>query len=291
MSEQEEVDIYLGSRGDDFRDFIRGLLRRGKINSKYMDSLTNERSMKVFATAFTAESADPHNNWEVLEQLGDLSANKFIVSYMYNRFPQIKCPEGVKVAARLRINYGSKDSFYQIAHRLGFWPFVSASQEERDRRMKPLTEDAFEAFIGATEQLLDDKYTIGVGYAIVYDILASIFNEMDISLKYEDLYDAKTRLKELFDIHGTQLGELMYDNDKPEGEMLTTSKVYRIEGGRVEGKKRNRRVVGGRWILLGTGKAALQADAEQRAATQGLETLKRQGYSKAVPSFYLYLCS
>jgi len=289
-TEEIETEIYLASRGDDFRDFIRDLLKRGKLNARYMDLLTNEKSMKVYGDAFTYESADPVHNWQVLEQLGDLSANKFIVSYAYNRFPQIRCTEGVKIAARLRINYGSKQSFSPIAISLGFWPFISASQEDRDRKMKPLTEDALEAFIGATEQILDDKFRIGVGYAIVYDILASIFDEMDISLKYEDLYDAKTRLKELFDVYGDQLGELEYDNNKPEGEMLTTSKVVRIQGGRVVGKKKNRHIEGGKRIQIGEGKAALQSDAEQRAATQGLETLKRQGYTKAVPNFYLFLC-
>lgn len=290
MITQEETEIYFGSRGDDFRQFIQNMLKRGKINNKYTELLTNERSMKLYGEAFTAQSADPYRNCEVLEQLGDLSVNKFIVSYMYNRFPQINCVEGVKVAARLRINYGSKDVFFSIANSLGFCPFISASVEERERKIKPLTEDAFEAFFGATEKILDDKFRIGVGYAIVYDILANIFDEIEISLRYEDLYDNKTRLKELFDINSNVLGELLYDNDKPEGEKLTTSKVYRIVGGVTEGKKKNKRIVGGNWYLIGTGKAALQINAEQKAAEEALKTMKRQGYSKPVSDFYRYLC-
>jgi dsRNA-specific ribonuclease len=290
MEKQTDVEIYLGSRGDDFIEFIRSLLERGKLNNEYIKQMTTENNMKVYADAFTAISADPVRNWEVLEQLGDLSINKFIVSYMYHRFPQIRCTEGVKVAARLRINYGSKDSFFNIANKLGFWKYISADVNDRSRKMKPLIEDAFEAFIGATEQILDNKHLIGVGYSVVYDILANIFDKIDISLKYEDLYDAKTRLKELFDINSGTLGVLIYENNKSEIDMVTNSTVYRIVGGRAEGKKANRKIVGGTSIVLGKGTASLQADAEQKAATAGLSKLKKEGYTKTVPLFYEYLC-
>ena len=89
---------------------------------------------------------------------------------------------------------------------LNFWPFISAAiegternQKYRNRNKKDLLEDVLEAFIGCTEYLLDEAFRPGVGYGIVYDILESIFNELPMSLEYEDLYDAKTRLKETTD--------------------------------------------------------------------------------------------
>ena len=91
-------------------------------------------------------------------------------------------------------------------------------------------EDALEAFVGVTEYLIDSELRQSVGYAIVYDILASIFDDMTISLKYEKLYDSKTRLKELFDVYGEQLGVLKYIEKKT--DMITTSNVYRVVGGR-----------------------------------------------------------
>ena len=107
-----------------------------------------------------------------------------------------------------------------------------------------------EAFIGATAYILDNKIRQGVGYAIVYDILSSIFDSMEISLKYEDLYDSITRLKEMFDhfkdLIGTQ--EKQFSKD----ERITTFIVYRIfKGNRYE---------------IGRGMAALKQDAEQKAA-------------------------
>ena len=103
--------VYEWSRGSDFKKVIRDLLVKGKLKPEYIDALTNDENMKEYSKAFTAASADPMNNYEIFEQIGDLTANKFIVWYAYKRFPQLNCPLGVKVVARLRINYGARQSF------------------------------------------------------------------------------------------------------------------------------------------------------------------------------------
>lgn len=254
--------------------------------------LTDPEAMKIYGCAFTSELVDPDNNYQVLEQVGDLSGNKFIVNYMYERFPQLDCAEGVKVVARLRINYGAKESFCEIARKLGFWEFISATNDLRQRKMKPLLEDVFEAFLGATERILDRRKRVGVGYAIVHDILTSIFNEMHISLRYEDLYDAKTRLKELFDIHESSLGPLVYKEQKR--DMITFSTAYRVQGGKYAEKVdahgnvsvNKKRILGGKYVKIGEGSASLKADAQQNAATTALETLNKQGWFKPVPAVY-----
>ncbi len=112
--------IYQGPRGPSFKALIYGLMERGNLKDKYIDLLTDEANMKKFSKAFTAASANKEKNYEIYEQLGDVSANKFIVWYAYQRFPQLQCPLGVKVVARLRINYGAKNSFAEIANNLGF---------------------------------------------------------------------------------------------------------------------------------------------------------------------------
>jgi len=292
MSHDEQKGIYLGSRGSDFKALISSLLRKGGLKSKYIEMLTDPEAMKIYGCAFTSELVDPVNNYQVLEQVGDLSGNKFIVNYMYERFPQLDCTEGVKVVARLRINYGAKESFCEIARKLGFWEFISATNDLRQRKMKPLLEDVFEAFLGATERILDSRKRVGVGYAIVHDILASIFNEMDISLRYEDLYDAKTRLKELFDLHESSLGPLVYKEQKQ--NMITFVTAFRVHGGKYAEKTDKfgnitvdkKRIVGGKYIKIGEGSAALKADGEQNAAAAALDLLKKQGWSKPVPSVY-----
>lgn len=280
--------IYLGSRGSDFKELIIGLLKKGKLKSKYIKMLTDPEAMRIYGCAFTSELVDPDNNYQVLEMIGDLIGNKFIVNYMYNRFPQLDCTEGVKVVARLRINYGAKQSFSEIARKLGFWDFISATNDLRQRKMKPLLEDVFEAFLGATERILDTRKRVGVGYAIVYDILSAIFDDIDISLRYEDLYDAKTRLKELFDMHEGTLGPLVYSEEKI--DMVQCSTVYRVEGGKYQekpdGTVNKKRIIGGQYIQIGQGSAALKADAQQKAAAVALDTLAKQGWKKSIPVVY-----
>jgi dsRNA-specific ribonuclease len=271
MSSMDRKDgIYFGSRGSEFTNLIIGFLQKGQLRKRYIRLMTDEESIKVYSSAFTSDLVDENNNYQVLEQLGDLSINKFIVSYMYRRFPQLKCAEGVKVVARLRINYGSTESLSEIARRLGFWNFISAPCELRQRKMKSLLEDCFEAIIGATESILDDRIRVGVGYAIVYEILSGIFDEMEISLKYEDLYDAKTRLKELFDMHEQSLGTVLYKETK--SDLITISTAYKKYGGQLS--------------KIGEGKAALKANAQQHAAASAIQTLAVQGYKKPVPSIY-----
>jgi len=282
--------IYLGNRGAPFKKLIKSLLKLGNIDKNYITILTSPDSMDVYAAAFTSEQVDENNNYQVYEQLGDLTGNKFIVWYIYKRFPQLKCAEGVKVGARLRINLGSKNSFCSIAENLGFWDFISATNDLRQRKKKPLLEDVFEAFLGATETLIDQHTDdIGEGYKCVYKILESIFNEIPISLKYEDLYDAKTRLKELFDIHVDKLGPLRYEEDR--NDLVARSVIYRLDGAKYEtrpdGTVNMNSLVGKyRKVLIGQGSAALKADAEQVAAADALKNLAAQGYIKYAPAIY-----
>jgi len=277
----EEPVIYNGSRGTDFQYLIRKILKNAKIKDHYIDALLDEDGFKKYDIAFTSKSANETDNYEVYEQLGDLSANKFIVSYMYRKFPKLKCSECVKIVARLRILYGSKQTFCVIAENLGFWPFISADEEQRNTEKKKLLEDTFEAFIGVTELMIDEKIRHNVGYAIVYEILHTVFETVNISLKYEDLYDAKTRLKELFDLYNkgdSNIGTLQYEETKDLETRLTTSLVYQ----KISPTHR---------VLLGQGVASLKADAQQRAASAGIYKMNSKGYVKQVPYIYISLCN
>ena len=280
--------IYIGDRGIKFRTLIESVLKRGIRKQRYLDILLDSESMDMYSAAFTSELVDEDHNYQVYEQLGDLSGNKFIVEYIYERFPQLNCVEGVKVAARLRINYGAKQSFFSIAQNLGFWDFISATNDLRMRKMKSLLEDVFEAFIGVTEKIINTRLGKRIGYPIVYKILQNIFNEINISLRYEDLYDAKTRLKELFDLHGEKLGPLVYREIKE--DLITYATVFRVCGGcyevRPNGSINMKRIQGGTYVKIGEGSAALKADAQQKAAANALENLAKQGWVKQSPAIY-----
>ena len=265
--------IIYGSRDQDFKDTIINVISKGNMKDKYKQWLLSPESLLIFNDVFTSNTANVLKNYEVYEQLGDITVNKFIVWYMYKRFPQLNCAQGVKIVARLRINYCSKQSFAQIAESLGFWPFITASEEERSHNKKPLLEDTLEAFFGAVEFIIYKHTLTGVGYAVAFDILESIFNNLYISLKYEDLYDAKTRLKELFDFCGDKLGSIKYEDERNIEDKVTVSSVYQTT------PQNNR-------IKIGEGVASLKADAQQKAASKAIGFLKSKGFHKPVPEIY-----
>lgn len=290
-------EMHIGSRGEDFRRMVTSVLRKGRIKSKYMDKLTDKKAMIEYGKVFTGVTADPINNYEIYEQIGDVTANKFIVWYAYKRFPQLYCPKGVKVVARLRINYGAKNFFHLLGEKLGFWPYISALEvgegrgKYRSRHKKELLEDVFEAFIGCTEYLIDKMYRPGVGYGIVYDILTEIFDQIPMSLKYEELYDAKTRLKETFDTF-KYIGTWWFYDKRDFERGLSISEVYLIPQGQnsrpLEIRKDNEVEYRPRptWIKLGTGLSTNKGESQQNASLQGIETLKKRGYYKHPPSEY-----
>ena len=315
-----ELTIYNGIRGDPFKKLIVKLLERGNLKQKYIDDLTSsDITMKMYSQAFTATSGNEDINYQIFEQLGDLSANKFIVSYVYKRFPQIECPKGLKIAARLRIVLGAKDYFYVLAEKLNFWEYLTASDEDRSHNKKHLLEDTFESFIGCTEQILDKKYRPGVGYAIVYDILDSIFEENDISINYDDLFDSKTKLKETFD-YFKELGAVIYISNRDPGGTLSVSNVYGvpakiipeegyidIQKGQINYKYSKLQPINQTvnisnenitikvprpgWELLGTGKAALKKDSEQKAADYGYKYIRQKGWVKPLKEEYAMFCN
>jgi dsRNA-specific ribonuclease len=269
--------IYFGDRNEAFKTLIKSVLKKSKVKKSIQELLLTDESLTLYNSAFTSETADILNNYQVFEQLGDVSCNKALVSYFYTIFPFLNCADGVKVVARLRINYASKDCFSEIAEELGFWNFISASYSTRENNKKSLLEDVFEAFIGVTELLIDQYYShkglIGIGYACIYKIIVYIFEKKEISLAYSSLYDAKTRLKEIFDMYNSVLGTCIYEEEKniQESESFTLVRIYN--------KKNEKR-------LLAESKGENKSDAEQKASELAISKLRSMGYEKKPPRFY-----
>ena len=329
-----EGELYNGSRGQDFKDLITSLLIKGKLKAKYIELLTNEKSMEKYGNAFTAESRmHPEENYERYEQIGDAGANHFMASYFFRRFPQLECSAGVKVVCRLRINYGAKKSFSNIATELGFWPFITCPEDGnipkrkyRNRHRKDLLEDVFEAFLGCTEHLLDQEFRHGVGYAIIYDILSNIFDKIPISLAYEDLVDAKSRLKETFDLKwvSDELGNLVYVNtivtDDSKTKSMHLCRIFRAPPNvsanipatpkNIEDVNKNpqphpwkfiyeeNRYHNPNWVFISQAKAISKSESEQNAAELAIKILKGgitykeklKSYFKDFPPEYEFFC-
>lgn len=188
-------------------DFIKRLFSKSKIDPKYMNVLTTPEALAIYRVAFTSNTVDSDNNYELYEYMGDVAANAAVVMYFYEAFPQLRCPRSIHILNRLKIVHVSRDSFSKIAEGLGFWPHirydarVAAEKSFLKKSREALLEDVFEAFVGATEIILIDAFgMVGVASQIIYNFIKPIFDAKDISFAPEDLYDAKTRLKELFAI-------------------------------------------------------------------------------------------
>jgi len=303
--------MYIGSRKQDFKKLIEKLLKIGGMNKNSIKTFLDDESMKVYSHVFTHPSANDELNYEAYELAGDVTLNKAIVWYFLRRFPQLNCPKGVKVITRLKIRYVSKKAFSNFGKDLGFWDFISASEDVRAKEMKPTLEDVFEAFTGATEYLLDKKIGLSVGYSVCYNIVKELFDKVEISLKYEDLYDAITRLKETQDywnsMEGREIwkntvntnqsfGRLIYENervtDNNTGFSIQYVTIYRISEKREKKVMRNitREIkTTTKLAILAKASAALLPDAKQKAALIALENLKQYGQRKPKDPYYYNL--
>lgn len=187
--------------------FIREVFKKSRIDPKYMEVLTNPEALATYRVAFTSSTVDSESNYELYEYLGDVAANAAVVMYFYEAFPQLRCPKYINILNRLKIVHVSRESFSKIAEDLGFWPHirydasVAAEKTILKKSREALLEDVFEAFVGATEIILMNAFgMVGVASQIIYNFIKPIFDAKEISFAPEALYDAKTRLKELFEI-------------------------------------------------------------------------------------------
>jgi dsRNA-specific ribonuclease len=253
-------------------EFISRVFSKSKIDPKYMDVLTNPEALSIYRVAFTSNTVDPDSNYELYEYMGDVAANAAVVMYFYEVFPQLRCPRSINTLNRLKIVHVSRESFSKIAEDLGFWPYirynetVAAEKPVLKKSREALMEDVFEAFVGATEIILIDAFElVGVASQIIYNFLKPIFDAKEISFAPEDLYDAKTRLKELFEIKKNVHNKLAEDFGVPrytDASPPATSVVLRFTKNKV----------------VFHGNRTSKQQSHKMAAQQAIDYFKKQGY-------------
>jgi dsRNA-specific ribonuclease len=272
----DQSPIRRGVRGPEFKDFISRMVARGKLTEKYIDILSSDESMRVYEIAFTSASADPDNSYEILELLGDVTCNRSLLWYFQRKFfPNLSSKENVKILARMKIVYASKNVFSPIALRAGFLKFISAREEDFKYNFKSLCEDALEAFFGATEHLLDINIRNGVGGAICYDILASFLDEMVFETTYDKLLDNITRLKELGDAHplfrNVPIKQIKYEN-KGHRKVDQFTVIVTVQASLV--------LMNDQIVPMAMGAGAEEQEAKANAALQVLQALNAVGIRK-----------
>lgn len=256
---------HTGVRGDPFRQLLTKVLRMGGITLNVIDQLLTPKGMSVYDVAFTHKSYDPERNYEPYEFVGDSIANKSVVYYIFTKYPYLQQPKCVVILSKIKNYLISSKNFSAFARKLGFWEFVSTNQTLKDSRLISVLEDVFEAFIGATELLIDQVCGHGTGMVICSNIITRLLDEIHIPTTYEELCDAKTRLKELVDQYR---GEL-----KIHYKCTTVDKRHNVE-------------INFRGKVIGRGDEYIKVKAEQKAAKKAIKYLERRGFTKETPLIY-----
>jgi hypothetical protein len=291
-----ESPKHLGIRGDPFRNFIKTILTKGLIKyekidelldekqnlpslpQEYEDNLLSESGLSYYSTAFTHKSADPYNNYEFYETLGDATLKKTIRWYISYRFPHINHSDGSDILTKLAIKLEQTKNFANLARKLGFLDYITRNLPKwTEKEINKMLEDVFEAFFGVTELLLNKKYSIGVGYEISYRIFSNLMDLQDIPINYEYLVDSITRMKELIDIYtNNQMSKVHLFKDK-QNDLFRYS-ITILKDNVIPQQK-----IGDK-IVIGSAKTEIEA------AETAYQYMKQNRLTKPVPIEYVKYC-
>lgn len=278
----QSLSIRRGNRGKAFEKFIREIFKRTSITDQYVDLYVGNH-IKFFEMAFTSSSADPTDNYELFEQMGDATIGKYIVWDAYEKYPQFKGnPAAVEIVARMKIVFGSKTYLSRIAEELNMWQFASCSQNLAASNRTDLLEDMFEALIGAVEFVVKDKTNPersypGLAYGVVYELLSNLFEPYIMEINYDVLVDVKNRLQGVFDEHKLQIGpKPAYYTRQDDKKIHHTTVSLNFQGLK---------------DVLGTGSAYVKKDSEKMAAEKAIEKLRSMKYKKTIPAIYQFFLS
>ena len=191
----------------EFPAFIESLLRKVGLRKSHRDILLTKECLLEWTKVFTSSGVNPYYNYELYETYGDAISNTIVVWYYKKRFPELFDPTKpmvvtgqkrmapVGILSRLKQKGIKKETYARYADRLGFRPFVRATEEEI-LKTRSLLEDAFESFVGCLVNMIDTKISDYLGYGVIFEFMTPLMNEEKISLHRDDLYDQKSILNE-----------------------------------------------------------------------------------------------
>ena len=222
-------DIYTENK-QEFKSFFKQLLSsRGGMTNESIEKILDDNGLNQLKIAFTHSSfISEFENLELYEILGDVTVNKCIIWYIYRHIIDLKDnPKAVMLVDQLKKKYASKKTLSFFSKKLNFQRFIRWKElpyidNKADKHIKYIVlddsvyEDVFEAFCAALENIIDLKLCISVGYSVVYNIIASLMNEIQIETDISQLVDFKTQLKEINDIRKNKYGDkqIIYESIK-----------------------------------------------------------------------------
>lgn len=216
------------SKRSDFENLIRTVLVRGKLSEKNIALLTTKSNLREFQNCFTHKSADPVNNLETYEWYGDVIINGFVCYYLREIYPDItnvgwlskikgKMASG-KILGRLALAEFGKFAIYD--EKMAY--LRDHPEMDEDNLFVKMFEDIVEALCGCIVITMQKEgFHHGTGVEICHNFLRTFYADLPISSKYEDVFDAVSRLKELYENKGRNLrwpNAQVYNFKKVEGE-------------------------------------------------------------------------
>jgi len=257
-----------------FEDHIRSLLVLGRLSEKHIALLTTPETLREFRFCFTDKTADPINNLETYEWFGDVVINEFLCFYIREKHPEIT---NVGWLSKIKGKLASGKILGRLAMERGFEKFAIYGEEIAHLRDHPeldekieyvkMFENIFEAFFGCLTLLMRrEGFRHGTAIQICHNILEEIYSTYEISFKYEDVFDAVSRLKELYENRARNLrwpNQMAYAFTKLP---LWSVKVYGWPGVRGIAGYNNK-------ILLAEVTAVNKDEAKQKGAKEALKVL------------------
>jgi dsRNA-specific ribonuclease len=282
--DMDKMNVLIPGDRDSFYQMIGDIYhKRGGLDPLSVNRIFQSSDFtEIMNRAFTPKAYDPDNNLESLEFMGDTSANYCICTYFAKRFPRLLSPDGsgVRILSRLKIIYGAKKMYASFGEKLGFWNYIHKTHEINTKLRQQTLEDVFEAFMGASEFMINRATKHELGIVFIRNIIHSLLAEMNISLKYQDLFDSKTILKEVNDKIKNSQTRFVYHHvanqtinpitNLPETSSHTVH-VYLVGDGVQRLFPHLQHFERG--VLISTGERFKKIDAEQIAASKAIDFL------------------
>lgn len=235
------------------------------IHSSYLESnINNQKILKLLKDVSPIDEKYKNKcmplcqqSYERLEYLGDSILRHAIGKYLFQRYPDKE--EGFLTTNRSKME--NKYALSNLARKFGFQKYAVISRhiEQANGRTSyvTLTEDIFEAFLGAVNLELDDNRTIEFIWKIIEQ-------EYDVPETIRTKNNYKDQLMQYFHKFDTVKHDLKYIDDENETE---------------DGKKRYITIVTDKNTgdKLGIGSGRSKKSAQQRAAKDALIKLNLIG--------------
>jgi len=155
----------------------------------------------------------------------------------------------------------SKEQLALFSDRLGLISYLKYNPELLTRDDRSIKEDLFESFFGALVTVIDEQINVGNGYLYAYQYFRLFLRDVNLLIPEEELFPAKTSLKELYDKLGWNAPRYTVISRPDEEE--TTVEVLDNDGDR-----------------LATGSGIDKREAENRASRSALTVLSSKGITR-----------